>query len=114
MYKKIVTLITMFVLIVISSFLVDLFIMSSIYTSLDGLSISIAHQIALKGNIDEDIIQFVHDYDEKIIISSNNDKPLEFGSIYVFKLSKKYQPIIYKIEEVTISINRSTVIGYLS
>lgn len=113
MVKRLITMFSLFFSILIFVFFADLFLISNIYTSLDALSISVSHQIALDGKISEDIVSFVELSFSGAKIKDLNQDSVEFGGEFLFCIYEEYQPLIFSTETMKISITRSVTIGYL-
>lgn len=91
----------------------DLMAISSIYTTLDSLSVNVSYMISSKGKIDEDIILFVSE-SAGASIEAVGENYVKFGEALTFRLYKSYDPLIFQKEPMEISLVRSAVVGYLS
>ena len=114
MVKKINALFSLFFFTLLFAFSSDLFLISCVYSSLDALSTSVTHPIAIEGKITEKIINFVASSIEGATIENISQGSGEFGSVLYFRLFKDYRPIIMETKPMIISITRSATIGYLS
>ena len=114
MVKRINALLSLFFFTLLFAFSSDLFLISAVYSSLDALSTSVAHQIAIEGKITPKIIEFVESSLSNAHIESIGPESVEFGSVLYFRLFEEYRPIIMNDQPMEISITRETTIGYLN
>jgi hypothetical protein len=91
----------------------DVFSAQAIYTNLDAISITAGNLISSKGEITDDLRQYVKSQTGGDITAVGDETPL-FGSIYTFKISRKFNPLSNLSPESEISVIRSVVIGYYS
>ena len=89
----------------------DVFSTQVIYTNLDAVSITAGNLISSKGGITNEVITYVRDNTGGEITAVGDEAPL-FGSIYTFKISKKYESMNFFKGESEISVVRSVIIGY--
>lgn len=89
----------------------DIFSTQVIYTNLDAVSITAGNIISSKGGITNEVITYVRDNTGGEITAVGDEAPL-FGSIYTFKISKKYESMNFFKGESEISVVRSVIIGY--
>ena len=89
----------------------DLFSAQAIYTNLDAVSITAGNVISSKGEITDDLKQYVKDQTGGDITAVGDETPL-YGSIYTFKISRKFSPMSKFNNASEISVVRSVVIGY--
>ena len=89
----------------------DVFSAQAIYTNLDAVSVTAGNIISSKGEITDDLRQYVKSQTGGDITAVGDETPL-FGSIYTFKISRKFNPLSSLSPESEISVIRSVVIGY--
>jgi len=82
-----------------------------IYTNLDAISITAGNIISSKGDITNELRQYVKDQTGGEIEAVGDETPL-FGSIYTYKITKEYKPMNRFTGTTEISVVRSVVIGY--
>ena len=89
----------------------DIFSAQTIYTNLDAVSVTAGNIISSKGEITDDLRQYVRDQTGGDITAVGDETPM-FGSIYTFKISREFDPISRFTRASEISVVRSVVIGY--
>lgn len=89
----------------------DVFSAQIIYTNLDAISLTAGNIISSKGEITEDLREYVKSQTGGEITAVGDETPL-FGSIFTFQISKKYSPINQFTSSSYITVVRSVVIGY--
>lgn len=90
----------------------DLTSVQAINAQLDALAMTASKRIALSGSIDAELRDYVESK-KAYIVSLNGDKPIQIGSIYRFKVYRSYRPLIISSSLMELSVERSTVVGYL-
>ena len=89
----------------------DMISLQFIYSDLDAKSVTISYLISDHGMLDENFISYIeHKYDISFI-SADNYSPL-FGEEVTYVIAKTYKPLVMSSEIMTVSIQRTTVIGY--
>lgn len=89
----------------------DIFSVQIIYTNLDAVSLTAGNIISSKGGITDELRSYVLNTTGGEIEALDDSAPL-FGSVYTFKISKKYSSLNSFGGEKEISVVRSVVIGY--
>ena len=89
----------------------DIFSAQIIYTNLDAISITAGNIISSKGEISDSLKKYVKDQTGGEITAVGDETPL-FGSIYTFKISRKFSPMNRFTSATEIAVVRSVVIGY--
>ena len=89
----------------------DLFSAQIIYTNLDAISITAGNIISSKGEITDELRQYIRDQTGGEITAVGDETPL-FGSIYTFQIAKEFNPINRFTTKSEIVVVRSVVIGY--
>ena len=89
----------------------DVFTAQIIYTNLDAVSITAGNVISSKGEITNDLKNYVREQTGGEISAVGDEAPL-FGSIYTFKITREFYPMNKFTSQTQISVVRSVVIGY--
>ena len=89
----------------------DIFSAQIIYTNLDAVGITAGNIISSKGEITDDVRDYVRREAGGEISAVGDETPM-FGSIYTFQITRTYVPMNPFTEETVISVVRSVVIGY--
>jgi hypothetical protein len=89
----------------------DVFSAQIIYTNLDAVSITAGNVISTKGEITDELRNYVRSETGGEITPVGNDTPM-FGSVYTFKISKEFNPMNRFTSKTEIAVVRSVVIGY--
>ena len=89
----------------------DMISLQFIYSDLDAKSVTISYLISENGTIDDDFIHYVEEKYEIDFVSIDNENPL-FGDEVTYVIAKIYKPLMMSKEVMTVSIKRTTVIGY--
>ena len=82
-----------------------------IYTNLDAISITAGNIISSKGEITDELRNYVRNESGGEITAVGDDTPL-FGSVYTYKISKQYRPMNGFTSITEIAVVRSVVICY--
>ena len=89
----------------------DMISVQIIYNDLDSKSVAISYQISQYGTINSELKSaFESKYNVSFICVSNCSP--RFGDVVTYQIAKDYRPIIIQKELMTISVERSAVIGY--
>ncbi|MBR4377580.1 MAG: hypothetical protein IKP50_01635 [Bacilli bacterium] len=89
----------------------DVFSAQIIYTNLDAVSITAGNVISTKGEITDELRNYVRSETGGEITPVGNDTPM-FGFVYTFKISKEFNPMNRFTSKTEIAVVRSVVIGY--
>ena len=89
----------------------DVVCVQVIYNDLDSKSIAISYQISQYGTINNEIKSSIENKYKVTFTCVDNCSP-KFGDVVTYQISKDYRPIIIQKELMTISIERSAIIGY--
>ncbi len=89
----------------------DLICVQYVYSDLDAKSITISQLISKHGALDNDFIDQIENKYNVDFVTADNYAPL-FGDEVTYVIAKEYKPIIISDKTMTISIERTTVIGY--
>ena len=89
----------------------DIFSAQIIYTNLDAVSITAGNIISTKGEITDDLKNYVRNETGGEISAVGNEAPM-FGSVYTFKISKEFNPMNRFTRKTEIVVTRNVVIGY--
>ena len=89
----------------------DLVCVQVIYNDLDAKSVAISYQISQYGTINNEIKAAIENKYKVTFTCVDNCSP-KFGDIVTYQIAKDYRPIIIQKELMTISVERSAIIGY--
>jgi len=89
----------------------DVFTAQIIYTNLDAVSITAGNIISSKGEITDELRNYVRSQTGGEITAVGDETPL-FGSIYTFQIAKQFNPINRFTKGSEIVVTRSVIIGY--
>ena len=89
----------------------DIFTAQIIYTNLDALSVTAGSIISSKGEITDELRNYIRNESGAEISPAGDETPL-FGSVYTFKIEREYKPMNGFTPTTTISVVRSVIIGY--
>ena len=89
----------------------DMISLQFLYSDLDAKSVTIAYLISEQGTIDDNFVEYVETKYDVELVTIDNWTPL-FGDEVTFVIAETYRPLIMSTEEMTVSIKRTTVIGY--
>lgn len=89
----------------------DMISLQFLYSDLDAKSVTISYLISDHGGLDDDFISAIENKYDIDFVSADNYSPL-FGDEVTYVIAKQYRPLIMSSEYLTISIERTTVIGY--
>ena len=92
---------------------VDLFSIQYAYGDLDAKSISISYRISQHGSLDEEFIANIENAYNVDFECLSNCAPM-FGDIVEYKLSSSIKTLVIANHQLTISLSRSTIIGFYS
>lgn len=89
----------------------DLISLQSAYSALDSKANNISYLISRNGVIDEQFITGIETTFNVDFICEQNLAP-EFGEKITYTITSKYQPLVINKSEMTIAIQRMTIIGF--
>lgn len=89
----------------------DLICIQYLYSDLDAKSVTISYLISEHGGLDEEFIEQVENKYNVDFVTADNYTPL-FGDEVTYVIARTYKPLVLSQEEMTLSISRTTVIGY--
>ena len=89
----------------------DILTAQIIYTNLDAISVTAGNIISTKGEISDDLRNYVRNETGGEISPVGDETPL-FGSVYTFQIVREFKPMNGFTSQTTISVVRSVVIGY--
>ena len=89
----------------------DMICLQFIYSDLDAKSVTISYLISEHGTLDDGFINNIENKYNVDFVTADNYSPL-FGDEVTYVIAKHYKPLIMSKDEMTISIKRTTVIGY--
>ncbi|MCR5505851.1 MAG: hypothetical protein K6F07_02520 [Bacilli bacterium] len=81
------------------------------YSSLDSKSITISHLISKEETLSE---TFKKNIEEKFLVTFKvlNEEEPYFGDVVDFVISTNYKTLVISSDPITLSVQRSTVMGY--
>lgn len=89
----------------------DLITLEAVYSSLDAKANNISYIISRSGTIDDDFVSYIENTFAVTFDCPKEETP-EFGEKIIYKISTNYRPLVISEEEMTISIERMTIIGF--
>ena len=92
---------------------VDIFSIQYAYGDLDAKSISISYRISQHGSLDNEFISSIEEAYHVDFECLSNCSPM-FGDIVEYRLSTSIQTLVINDHHLTISLSRSTIIGFYS
>ena len=89
----------------------DMMSLQFIYSDLDAKSVTISYLISEQGAIDNSFVEYIENKYDVTVVDIDNLNPV-FGDEVTFIISETYKPLIMSKDEMTVSVKRTTVIGY--
>ena len=89
----------------------DLITLEGLYSTLDAKATNISYLISRNGVVDDSFISYIESTFSVDFDCPKNIHP-SFGDEVTYKVSTTYHPLIISKEEMTISIQRMTIIGF--
>ena len=89
----------------------DLICLQFLYSELDAKSTTISYLISAHGGLDETFIDSLENKYQIDFVTADNYSPL-FGDEVTYVIATEYKPLIMSNKKMTISVKRTTVIGY--
>ena len=89
----------------------DMISLQFIYSDLDAKSVTISYLISEHGSLDQSFIESIENKYNVDFVSADNYTPL-FGDEVTYVIAKTYKPLMMSKETMTVSVQRTTVIGY--
>ena len=89
----------------------DMMSLQFIYSDLDAKSVTISYLISEQGAIDNSFVEYIENKYDVELIDIDNRNPV-FGDEVTFIIAEYYKPLIMSKDEMTVSVKRTTVIGY--
>ena len=89
----------------------DMISLQFIYSDLDAKSVTISYLISEHGSLDQPFIDSIENKYNIEFVSADNYTPL-FGEEVTYVIAKTYKPLMMSKETMTVSVQRTTVIGY--
>ena len=111
MSYKISFILSMIFVVMYFMFAGDMISLQFIYSDLDAKSVTISYLISENGTIDKKFIRYVENKYDVTFVSIDNIHPL-FGDEVTYVIAKDYKPLMMSKDVMTVSIQRTTVIGY--
>lgn len=89
----------------------DMISLQFIYSDLDAKSVTISYLISENGNIDDNFINYIESKYKVDFVYADNYNPV-FGDEVTYIIAETYKPLMMSKDEMTVSVKRTTVIGY--
>lgn len=89
----------------------DFYAMQAAHSYLEGMSTVVANKISLEGGLTSEMSNYLKN--KNVEFHSNSQKMPKVGEVYEFTLSRVYHPMAISDSSITVTVYRSTVIGYL-
>ena len=89
----------------------DMISLQFIYSDLDAKSVTISYLISENGVIDDEFVEYIETKYNVDFVTADNYTPL-FGDEVTYIIAETYKPLVMSKDEMTISVKRTTVIGY--
>lgn len=89
----------------------DLCSLQIAYSGLTSAATTASYYVSSKGYIDDQIRDLLYEQ-SKVYIVSDNDTVM-VGEVYTFTVYKYHQPILLSDQEMTLSLKRSVIVGYI-
>ena len=107
-------LLSMGFLILVMLMMSDLFVSQAIYYTLDSMAVTASYRISMDGGITSDLIDLVQRETGGTISYVDPHPSLSFGSVVSFRIQREYTPFVMSEDEMTITVRRTAVIGYIA
>lgn len=89
----------------------DLISLQSAYSALDSKANNISYIISRNGVIDDEFINYI---ETTFCVDFICDKHLnpEFGEKIIYQISTQYRPLVISNEDMTLTVERMTIVGF--
>lgn len=101
-------------------FIMSLFVLASdivsiqiIYTNLDAVSLTVGNMISQKASITQEMKDLVYTQTGGNLVEVGENLKL-LGTPFKYKITRSFDPVILKSEEMEITVVRSVIVGYIS
>lgn len=111
MSYKISFILSMIFVVMFFLFAGDMISLQFIYSDLDAKSVTISYLISEHGSLESDFIDAIERKYDIEFVTADNYSPL-FGDEVTYVIAKQYKPLVMSKEKMTVSVKRTTVIGY--
>lgn len=89
----------------------DLITLESVYSTLDAKANNISYLISRNGVIDNEFIDYIETTFLVTFDCPKNSSPI-FGDKVIYKISTSFRPLVISKTEMTVTIQRMTIIGF--
>ena len=89
----------------------DLLSLESVYSTLDAKANNISYLISRSGVVDQDFVTYIETAFLVEFDCPLNSSPT-FGDKVIYKISSSYRPLVISKNEMTVTIQRMTIIGF--
>lgn len=111
MGSKLGFILTLFFIIEVIAYSGDLYSIQAIHSALDSTALTVAKKVSLEGIISKETLSLIEK--NKATISIETTTASRPGDVFIFTLSREYDPLVMSQSTMTVTVTRSTVIGYL-
>lgn len=111
MSYKISFILSMIFVVMFFLFAGDMISLQFIYSDLDAKSVTISYLISEHGSLDNDFIDAIETKYNIDFVTADNYSPL-FGDEVTYVIARQYKPLVMSQDTMTVSVKRTTVIGY--
>ncbi len=109
MSYKLGLLLSLIFLVVVFLFAGDMLCISAIRSDLDSIALTVSYRISMDGKVTDATRKWIDQCGATLKVPYQAPR---IGDIYTFELSRAYKPIIISSEAMTITVKRSTIVGY--
>ena len=109
MSYKLGLLLSLVFLVVVFLFAGDMLCISAIRSDLDSIALTVSYRISMDGKVSDETKKWVDQCGAKLTLPYLAPR---IGDIYSFEVSREYKPIIISSKAMTITVKRSTIVGY--
>ena len=90
----------------------DLLNVSIVENNLNALGLTISHRIAMDGRLTPESRNLIDSYGARYVFEDGEKEIYRIGATVSFTLQKDYDPFVLSKGTMTITVRRSTVVGY--
>lgn len=111
MGSKLGFLLTLFFIVEVIAYSGDLYSIQAIHSLLDSTALTVAKKVSLDGYVTKETMDLIVKNNATIKVETT--KTMRPGDIFIFTLQRNYEPLIMSQSTMTVTVTRSTVVGYL-
>ncbi len=113
MSSKLGTILSMLFFAMFFLFGIDLIKLQYSYSELDSKSVDISYLISRNGTIDQSFSNYIESKYQVRFLLQSPQQQIKFGDEVEYILEQTYNPIILSNRPITLSIYRTTVVGFI-